>query len=76
MLIYRYLGTPVDNYEIAELTSHGRGRWFESSIAHSHNSWIIPHIFRSQVLPSAGHVPQLTHPDEYVRAVVEFIQAR
>ncbi len=24
----------------------------------------------------AGHVPQLTHPDEYVRAVVEFIQAR
>ena len=24
----------------------------------------------------AGHVPQLTHPDEYVRAVVEFIQGR
>ena len=24
----------------------------------------------------AGHVPHLTHPDEYVRAVVEFIQAR
>lgn len=24
----------------------------------------------------AGHMPQLTHPDEYVRAVVEFMQAR
>ncbi len=24
----------------------------------------------------AGHVPQLTHPDDYVRAVVEYIQAR
>jgi pimeloyl-ACP methyl ester carboxylesterase len=24
----------------------------------------------------AGHVPQLTHPDEYVRAVVKFIQTR
>jgi pimeloyl-ACP methyl ester carboxylesterase len=24
----------------------------------------------------AGHVPHQTHPDEYVRAVVEFIQAR
>jgi pimeloyl-ACP methyl ester carboxylesterase len=24
----------------------------------------------------AGHVPQLTHPHEYVRAVVEFVQAR
>jgi pimeloyl-ACP methyl ester carboxylesterase len=24
----------------------------------------------------AGHVPQLTNPDEYVRAVVEFVQAR
>ena len=24
----------------------------------------------------AGHAPQLTHPDDYIRAVVEFIQAR
>jgi pimeloyl-ACP methyl ester carboxylesterase len=24
----------------------------------------------------AGHVPQLTHPNEFVRAVVEFVQAR
>jgi pimeloyl-ACP methyl ester carboxylesterase len=24
----------------------------------------------------AGHAPHLTHPDEYVRAVVEFIQGR
>jgi pimeloyl-ACP methyl ester carboxylesterase len=26
--------------------------------------------------PGAGHVPHQTHPDEYVRAIVEFTQAR
>jgi pimeloyl-ACP methyl ester carboxylesterase len=26
--------------------------------------------------PGAGHAPHLTHPDEYVRAVTEFIRAR
>jgi pimeloyl-ACP methyl ester carboxylesterase len=28
------------------------------------------------IFSGAGHVPHVTHPDEYVRAVVEFIQAR
>ena len=33
---------------------------------------LIPNAHR-QVLPDAGHVPQMTHPDEYIEMVRAFV---
>ena len=35
---------------------------------------VIPNAHR-QVLPDAGHVPQMTHPDEYIEMVRAFVEA-
>jgi hypothetical protein len=33
--VCRYFWTVVNNHDVMDLPSHGRGRWFEPSIAHS-----------------------------------------
>jgi pimeloyl-ACP methyl ester carboxylesterase len=35
---------------------------------------LVPHSKR-QVVPGAGHIPQQTHPEQYVDMVIDFVRA-